>query len=66
MFTFQTRKNIVITMNDPLYYLIDWSWRTIPGFRRLHDDTKACISLIAFNVGLVIFAVAVMSLTKPT
>ncbi len=38
---------------DPLYHLIDWTWRKTPGFRLLHDDTKAIISYLLFNLTLV-------------
>jgi len=52
--------SIDICMHDPLYNGIDYLWRTIPGFRLLHDDTKAIISLLIFNGCLVSMAVLVL------
>jgi hypothetical protein len=53
-------ESIVIDMRDPLYHLIDWTWRTTPGFKHLAEDTKACVSLLLFNALLVVVAVLVM------
>jgi len=39
--------------HDPLYDLIDWTWTNTPGFKHLHDDTKAIISYLLFNLTLV-------------
>lgn len=42
---------------DWLYNTIDWLWTEVPGFRSLHDDTKAILSYLAFNGMLVLCVV---------
>lgn len=36
--------------DDPLYRLIDWLWSTTPYFKELHDDTKAIVSYLLFQL----------------
>ena len=56
---FQPWRIIIDMLYGPLYDLISWTWDTVPGFNRLDEQVKACITVLLFNGALAVLVTSV-------